>query len=335
MHTSMSSALPMMLVFFVLLSGLPSSASTSTRSSRSCHLAVAEDRLALPAQSSSLPVVRWAESVDRVVRPHPAYPVRSKSSGTAHVYGGFGVVSRPKTGRLGSVAEKALTTGLAPPRQSEACAIRRRPLVRLPLLAAGCSLDCETGQEGGAGRGVRSLEAVHDAPERAQTGVIPVDSCQTRLHPHVRHGSRSFFHGPCGVRSLWVRTVSGAQPVRLSPSVPSRHLEPTSSYSSTRASWADMWGLPSLRQVAVAPQWRTQWLLTRLRGDTALALSASAQGVPAPAALLVLKTLTEATAPCMLASFAPSRGHGPLGCPGRQRPLCLAGLSCCCSLPRA
>ena len=88
-------------------------------------------------------------------------------------------------------------------------------------------------------------------------------------------------------------------------------------------------------QVAVAPQWRVQWLLTRLHGDTALALSASAQGVPAPAALLVLKTLTEATAPCMLASFAPSRGHGPLGCPGRQRPLCLAGLSCCCSLPQA
>ena len=137
MHTTTSSALPMM-CFFVLLSGLPSSASSSTRSSRSCHLAVAEDRLALPAQSSSLPVKRWAESVDRVVRPHASalYPVRSKSSGTAHVYGGFGVVSRPKTGRLGSAAEiSAPTTSLAPPRQSEACAIRRRPLVRLPLLS--------------------------------------------------------------------------------------------------------------------------------------------------------------------------------------------------------
>ena len=59
-----------------------------------------------------------------------------------------------------------------------------------------------------------------------------------------------------------------------------------------------MWlSLPTCRQVAVAPQWRVQWLLTRLHGDTALALSASARGVPAPAALLVLKTLTEATAP--------------------------------------
>ncbi len=109
----------------------------------------------------------------------------------------------------------------------------------------------------------------------------------------------------------------------------------TKKNTSTRASWADMRLLPTRRQVAVAPQWRVQWLLTRLHGDTALALSASAHGVPAPAALLVLKTLTEATAPCMLASFAPSRGHGPLGCPGRQRPLCLACLSCCCSWPRA
>ena len=71
----------------------------------------------------------------------------------------------------------------------------------------------------------------------------------------------------------------------------------------------DMRLLPTRRQVAVAPQWRVQWLLTRLHGDTALALNSvpSAQGVPAPAALLVLKTLTEATAPCMLTSFAPSR----------------------------
>ena len=48
-HTSMSSALPMIFIF-VLLAGLPLSASSSTRSSRSCHLAVAEDRLALPAR---------------------------------------------------------------------------------------------------------------------------------------------------------------------------------------------------------------------------------------------------------------------------------------------
>ena len=154
------------------------------------------------------------------------------------------------------------------------------------------------------GRGARSLEAAHDAPERTLIGVIPVNSCQQ--HKLRRHGSRSFFHGPVAAF-----LVSASQLRRPSPSVPSRHLEPSSaSYTSTRASWADMWLLPTRRQVAVAPQWRVQWLLTRLHGDTALRLelSASAQGVPAPAALLFLKTLTEATAPCVLTSrsFAPT-----------------------------
>jgi hypothetical protein len=118
--------------------------------------------------------------------------------------------------------------------------------------------------------------------------------------------------------------------VRTSPSVPSRHLEPSSSSNtSTRASWADMWLIPTRRQVAVAPQWRVQWLLTCLHGDTALALSASAQGVPAPAALLVLKTLTEATAPCMLTSFAPSRGHGPFNrVPVPRSPAPVVWLAC-------
>jgi hypothetical protein len=151
------------------------------------------------------------------------------------------------------------------------------------------------------------------------------------VHYNNNNNKNSFFHGPVAAF-----LVSASQLRRPSPSVPSRHLEPSSaSNTSTRASWADMRLLPTRRQVAVAPQWRVQWLLTRLHGDTALALSASAQGVPAPAALLVLKSLTEATAPYMLTSFAPSRGHGPLGCPGRQRPLCLACLSCCCSWPRA
>jgi hypothetical protein len=331
-------ALPVMFFFVVLLLCLPSASTTSTSPPRSCHLAVAEDRLALPALSSSLPVVRWSGSVDRVVRPHPVYPDRTKPSRTAaHTRRGYGVVSCSKSGRLGSVAAKeASTTSLAPPRQRRRAPSRRRSLC-MPAARtlgysfdAGHSHDCEAGIRGRLpGRGARSLEAAHDAPERTLIGVIPVNSCQQ--HKLRRHGSRSFFHGPVAAF-----LVSASQLRRPSPSVPSRHLEPSSaSNTSTRASWADMRLLPTRRQVAVAPQWRVQWLLTRLHGDTALALSASAQGVPAPAALLVLKTLTEATAPCMLTSFAPSRGHGPLGCPGRQRPLCLACLSCCCSWPRA
>ena len=100
-----------------------------------------------------------------------------------------------------------------------------------------------------------------------------------------------------------------------------RHVE----LSCTRtSSWAAMRVLPARRQVAGVPHWHAQRLLTHLRGDTAVApvLGASAQGVhTAPLGFLVLKTLTEATAPCSLVSFASSRGHGPFGCPGRQCPL--------------
>ena len=93
--------------------------------------------------------------------------------------------------------------------------------------------------------------------------------------------------------------------------------------SAFQQAWADMRWLPARRQVAGVPHWHAQRLLTRPRGDTAVApaLGAPAQGVPARSGFLVLKTLTEATAPCSLVSFASSRGHGPFGCPGRQCPL--------------
>ena len=50
-------ALPVMFFFVVLLLCLPSASTTSTRPPRSCHLAVAGIRLALPIQSSSLPAM--------------------------------------------------------------------------------------------------------------------------------------------------------------------------------------------------------------------------------------------------------------------------------------
>ena len=106
------------------------------------------------------------------------------------------------------------------------------------------------------------------------------------------------------------------------PSATSRwHVE----QSSTRTSaWADMRWLPARRQVAGVPHWHAQRLLTHPRGDTAVApaLGAPAQGAhTARSGFLVLKTLTEATAPCSPGSSASSRGHGPFGCPGRQCPL--------------
>ena len=50
---------------------------------------------------------------------------------------------------------------------------------------------------------------------------------------------------------------------------------------------------------------------------------------------LALKALIEAEVSYTLTSFASSRGHESPGYPDRQRPLCLAGLSCCCSWPQA
>ena len=50
---------------------------------------------------------------------------------------------------------------------------------------------------------------------------------------------------------------------------------------------------------------------------------------------LALKALIEAEVSYTLTSFASSRGHESPGYPDRQRPLCLAGLSRCCSLPQA
>ena len=114
--------------------------------------------------------------------------------------------------------------------------------------------------------------------------------------------------------------VKTRSPSRVPSATSRRHVE----LSSTRtSSWAGMRLLPARRQVAGVPHWHAQRLLTQRRGDTAVApaLGASAQGVPAPSGFLVLKTLTESTAPCSPGSSASSRGHGPFGCPGRQCPL--------------
>jgi len=87
--------------------------------------------------------------------------------------------------------------------------------------------------------------------------------------------------------------------------------------SSTRtSSWAGMRVLPARRQVAGVPHWHAQRLLTHLRGDTAVApvLGASAQGVhTAPLGFLVLKTLTEATAPARSFPLPQAEDTGPSG----------------------
>ena len=151
------------------------------------------------------------------------------------------------------------------------------------------------------------------------------DTCLCKRRRDDRPGARVKTRSPSRVPSATSRHVElpGTRtnsPPRV-PSATSRwHVE----QSSTRTSaWADMRWLPARRQVAGVPHWHAQRLLTHPRGDTAMApaLGAPAQGVPARSGFLVLKTLTEATAPCSPLSLTPSRGHGPFGCPGRQCPL--------------
>ena len=90
---------------------------------------------------------------------------------------------------------------------------------------------------------------------------------------------------------------------------------------------------PARRQVAGVPHWHAQRLLTHLRGDTAVApaLGASAQGVhTAPLGFLVLKTLTEATAPARSFPLPQAEDTGrALRVPRSPVPTALAGLSWC------
>ena len=80
-HKSKMCALPNIVLSILLLDlpvPLPSTAST-TRSPRSCHLAVAGDRAALPASMTRRPAV-VAGPVDTAGTPHSAYPSWSQAS---------------------------------------------------------------------------------------------------------------------------------------------------------------------------------------------------------------------------------------------------------------
>ena len=106
--------------------------------------------------------------------------------------------------------------------------------------------------------------------------------------------------------------VKACSPSRVPSATSRRHVE----LSCTRTlSWAVMRVLPARRQVAGVPHGHAQRLLTQRRGDTAVApaLGASAQGVPAPSGFLVLKTLTESTAPARPVPPPQAEDTGPSG----------------------
>jgi len=292
MHPSNSIAVPV-ISFIVLLCNLPlPTAASSTRSPRSCHLAVAGDRGALPASMLSGPAA-LAGSVDSAGTPQQPTPREVKPP---HRVGKAAALRRSTDQHeltwLGSAAPLACSTPstsiderrYSPKRRPPSCRPKATLLVSLAAM--------------GSGQG-------HEASDYSFRGTSP----PRYIFCNWRRDDRPRDH---------VKTCS---PSRVPSATSRRHVE----LSSTRtSSWAGMRVLPARRQVAGVPHWHAQRLLTHLRGDTAVApvLGASAQGVhTAPLGFLVLKPLTEATAPCTLLSLTSSRGHGPFGCPGRQCPL--------------
>lgn len=292
MQPSNSAATPV-ICFIVLLGNLfTPAAASSTRSPRSCHLPVAGDRAALPASMISGPAA-LAGSVDSAGTPQQPTPREVKPP---HRVGKAAALRRstdqhelPWLGSAVPIASSTPSTSsderrYSPKRRPPSC----RPKATLPVSLAAM----------GSGQG-------HEASDYSFRGTSP----PRYIFCNWRRDDRPRDH---------VKTCS---PSRVPSATSRRHVE----LSSTRtSSWAGMRVLPARRQVAGVPHWHAQRLLTHLRGDTAVApaLGASAQGVhTAPLGFLVLKTLTEATAPCSPGSSASSRGHGPFGCPGRQCPL--------------
>ena len=293
-HNSKMCALPNIVYYILLVYLTPPATASATRSPRSCHHAVAGDRGALPASMTRRPAA-LAGSVDSAGTPQQPTPREVKPP---HRVGKAAALRRstdqhelPWLGSAVPIASSTPSTSsdakderrYSPKRRPPSC----RPKATLPVSLGAM----ESGQD-------------HPASDYSFRGTSPPRYifCNWRRDDRPR---------------VQVKTRS---PSRVPSATSRRHVE----LSSTRtSSWAGMRVLPARRQVAGVPHGHAQRLLTHRRGDTAVApaLGASAQGVPAPSGFLVLKTLTEATAPCSPGSSASSRGHGPFGCPGRQCPL--------------
>ena len=302
MHPSKSTTVPV-IVFIVLLCDLPlPSTTSSTRSPRSCHVTVAGDRIALPASMTRRPAV-VAGPVDSAGTPQSAYTTGDQASAPcqhsyrASILRGTDQHELPWLGNAVPTASStpSASSGSGGIRQSDGLLrVARRRRFHVTLVAIGSRQDHQASDNSFRGT----------SPPRPLPSPWGNDSCNCNW----RADDRPRDH------------VKACSPSRVPSATSRRHVE----LSCTRTlSWAVMRVLPARRQVAGAPHWHAQRLLTQRRGDTAVApaLGASAQGVPAPSGFLVLKTLTESTAPCSPGSSASSRGHGPFGCPGRQCPL--------------
>jgi len=345
-YKSKMSVLPNIVYCIVLLVFTPPAPASSTSSPRSCHLAVVGDRPALPAKSPSLPVVlvgvapEWTRlntSEQLGTRPRER-PVMKTTLGPA----------------LACHHARAPSFWDAAPRQEQTDArLSTRWVMAAPMRQRAPSPEVHSHRwitlksarvmraawatSGTAHGELRLAGAVSGWSDASQLPLRAEDRSSSDMRDDARmlpslycdSSSSTDRHGCDAITSklnfvdkfglLAKRLIPRQDTCSLAASLPTSRT--TSRLLTSRQAAASP---PGWR--ALAPhQWRARRLLTRLRGDTAVAsvLGASAaQGVhTAPLGFLVLKTLTEATAPCSLVSFASSRGHGPFGCPGRQCPL--------------
>ena len=293
MHPSNSIAVPV-ISFIVLLCNLPlPTAASSTRSPRSCHLAVAGDRGALPASMLSGPAA-LAGSVDSAGTPQQPTPREVKPP---HRVGKAAALRRSTDQHeltwLGSAAPLACSTlstsiderRYSPKRRPPSCRPKATLLVSLAAM--------ESGQD----------------------------------HPAFDY---SFCRGTSPPRYIfcnWRRDdrprdqVKTRSPSRVPSATSRRHVE----LSSTRtSSWAGMRVLPVLSP----SRWRAPLARSapadsssrrHCRGTGTRCLGPRcphcAPRLPGP------QDPDRGDGPCSLVSFASSRGHGPFGCPGRQCPL--------------
>jgi hypothetical protein len=313
-HKSKMCVLPNIVYCIVLLCCTPPATASSTSSPRSCHLAVAGDRAALPASMTRRPVV-LAGSVDSAGTPQQPTPREVKPP---HRVGKAAALRRSTDQHelpwLGSAAPIASST---PSTSSDAKDERRySPKRRPPSCRPKATLPVSLGAMGsGQDHEASDYSFRGTSPPRplsSPQGNVSCKCCNWRRDDRPRD------------------QVKTRSPSRVPSATSRRHVE----LSSTRtSSWAGMRVLPARRQVAGVPHWHAQRLLTHLRGDTAVApvLGASAQGVhTAPLAFLVLKTLTEATAPARSFPLPQAEDTGrALRVPRSPVPTALASLSWC------
>lgn len=344
MQPSNSAATPV-ICFIVLLCDLSLSvAASSTRSSRSCHLAVVGDQPALPAKSPSLPAAlmgvapEWtrlntSEQLDTRPRERPVMkttlgPALACHHARAPSFWDAAPRQEHTDARLSTrwvMAAPMRQRAPSPEVHSHRWITLKSARVMRAAWATSGTAHGELRLAGAVSGWSDASQLPLRAEDRSESSSDMRDAHACSLHfcdsssSTDRHGcdaitSKLNFVDKFGL--LAKRLIPRQDTCSLAASLPTSRT--TSRLLTSRQAAASP---PGWR--ALAPhQWRARRLLTRLRGDTAVApVGASAQGVPAPAGFLVLKTLTEATAPCSLVSFASSRGHGPFGCPGRQCPL--------------